>query len=286
MKHVRLGMTESGLFLLDYVYRYTAVDGNTKQQVLNTIVKLVNWLYTTSGYYDKTVPGNNFNFDNRALNNNYFKFIQSMEDAVQNCDKTMFYFHEGFIMNLFIRFKNDFIKHRKINNFLLLNDSKFVDRIQSGFFDYMENKRVLVISSFDGLIKSQYESGNVFKVYENFPKITGLETVKFPYCFLNNGPHNNYFETVEAVFEEIKTKNFDLAILGCGSYGHMLCHKIHTELNKDAIYVGGCITNLFGILSSREKEHSNIKTNKYWITEIPDEYKPPNYKLIENGCYW
>jgi hypothetical protein len=66
----------------------------------------------------------------------------------------------------------------------------------------------------------------------------------------------------------------------------MLCHKIHDVLNKDAIYVGGSIQTLFGIISSREKEHGKIKYDEYWISEIPKKYRPDNYKLIENGCYW
>ena len=88
------------------------------------------------------------------------------------------------------------------------------------------------------------------------------------------------------IFKQIKKIDFDIAILGCGAYGHMLCHKIDTELKKDAIYVGGSIQTLFGIISSREKEHGKIKYDENWISEIPDEYKPSNYKLIENGCYW
>jgi hypothetical protein len=66
----------------------------------------------------------------------------------------------------------------------------------------------------------------------------------------------------------------------------MLTHKIHTELNKDAIYLGGYIQKIFGIKNQRNNEHVDINANNYWITEIPDEYKPQNYKLIENGCYW
>ena len=88
------------------------------------------------------------------------------------------------------------------------------------------------------------------------------------------------------MFNEIKAQDFDIVLLGCGCYGHMLCHKIHSELNKDAIYLGGSIQTIFGILSAREKEHSNLPYNENWITTIPDEYKPRNYKMIENGCYW
>ena len=63
--------------------------------------------------------------------------------------------------------------------------------------------------------------------------------------------------------------DFDIALLGCGCYGHMLCHKIDRELHKDAIYLGGSIQTIFGILSSREKQHSNLPYDENWIIDIP-----------------
>jgi len=285
MKIVRLGMTEAGLLLMTFVSRYCNPDQNTKMIISRNTMSLMNWLYTTSAYYDKSVKGDHFNFDHTAINRNFFAFIDDLGKSVGGCETTHFFFHDGFIMHLFNTYKEPFCRHYNIQNPVLLNGTKFVDRIP-GIFSYLPGKRVLVISCFSGLIKSQYESGNVYKVYDFFPEIKGVETVTVPYCFLNNGPHNNYFETMEAIFQEVKNTDFDIALLGCGAYGHMLCHKIHTELNKEAMYIGGSITNLFGILSSRERICSNLVTNEYWITEIPDEYKPANYKLIENGCYW
>jgi hypothetical protein len=285
MKIVRLGMTEGGLLLMTFVSRYCNPDPNTKMHISRNVMSLMNWLYTTSGYYDKSVKGNHFNFDQTALNQRFFQFIGHLEQSINGCEQTHFFFHDGFIMGLFHQHKDKFIRHYNIRNLIVLNGSKFVDRIP-GIFQFMEGKRVLVISSFSGIIQSQYDSGNVYKVYDFFPKLNGVETVTTPYCFLNDGPHQNYFETLDAIFEEVKTKNFDFALLGCGAYGHMLCHRIHSELGKEAFYIGGSVTNLFGILSTRERIHSNLKTNEYWITEIPDEYKPSNYKMIENGCYW
>ena len=285
MKIVRLGMTETSLLFLTFVSRNYNLDPQVKKNISRIIMSMVNWLYSTSGYYDKTVPGNNFNFDVKALNANYFKFINHLEEAVGNCHTAQFFVHEGFVMSLLNVYKNDFIQKYNITNFTILNGTEFQDRIDS-IFSMMNHKKVLVISSFDGLIKQQFESGNLNKIYSNYPNITNLHTIKFPYCFHNNGPHQNYFETLDVVFEEIKQIDFDIAILGCGAYGHMLCHKIESELGKDAIYVGGSIQTLFGIISSREKEHGKIKYNEYWITDIPIEYRPANYKLIENGCYW
>jgi len=244
----------------------------------------VNWLYTTSGYYDKSVPGTKFNFDQRAFNPNFFKFINHLEMSVGNAEASQIYL--GNNMNgLFNKYKNAFIKKYNISNLERLNGIRFFDRKQK-IFDFMENKKILVISSFDGLIEKQFESGNVYKIFEHFPKIKSLKTYKFPYCFLNNGPHNNYHETLEVVFNEIKNLDFDLVLLGCGCYGHMLCHKIDSELKKDAIYLGGSIQTIFGILSQREKQDTNLPVNEFWVTEIPQEYRPSNFKDIEGGCYW
>uniref|UniRef100_A0A6C0E1S4 GT-D fold-like domain-containing protein n=1 Tax=viral metagenome TaxID=1070528 RepID=A0A6C0E1S4_9ZZZZ len=285
MKIVRLGMTEMSLLFLTFICNNYNLDDASKTHISNIILSLVNWLYTTSGYYDKSVKGNHFNFDITALNSNYYNFINHLEQSVGNCNITQAFVHEGYIMNLLNTYKNDFMKKYNITTFNILNGTEFQDRLDD-IFSMMHNKKVLIISSFDGLVKQQYESGNLNKIYVNFPNLIKLETIKFPYCFHNNGPHNNYFETLDTVFQEIKQIDFDIAILGCGAYGHMLCHKIDTELNKDAIYVGGSIQTLFGIASSREKQHGKIQINEYWISDIPAEYRPVNYQLIENGCYW
>jgi hypothetical protein len=285
MKVVRLGMTETSLVFLFFLYNNYDLDISFKNTISQYIMSMVNWLYSTSGYYDKSVKGNNFNFDQTALNENFYKFINHLEISINNCEITQFFVHEGLIMSLLNTYKNDFIRKYNIKNFTILNNTEFYDRIDY-IFEKIRNKKLLVISSFDGLIKEQYNSGNVKKIYTNFPDLASFDTIKFPYCFHNNGPDENYFDTLKKVFKKIKKKDFDIALLGCGSYGHMLCHKIDTKLKKDAIYIGGSIQILFGILGDREKNHGKIKQNEYWITDIPNEYKPDNYKLIENGCYW
>lgn len=288
MKIVRLGMTESGLLFLNWICKNIHLNEEQRQIIMKHIMNLTNWLYTTSGYYDKSVKGDKFNFDESCLNKNYYKFIGHLETAVQKCHETRFYFHDGLIMNLYIQFKEQFHNYYNLNNVVLLNNTKSIANI-APTFKLIGDKKVLVISSFSDLIKQQYESGKVYKLGIDFPKIHALDCVTTPYCFLNQGPHQNYFETVESIFKEIQTKDFDIALLGCGAYGHMLTHKIHSELKKDAIYIGGPITNFFGILSTRELNHGmgkDIVLNEYWITTIPESFRPSNYKYIEDGCYW
>ena len=209
MKIVRLGMTESGLLILTFASKHLQLNPEIKKQISKYIISLTNWLYTTSGYYDKTVPGNKFNFDVRALNKNFSDYMGHLADAVKDCEETQFYFHEGFIKNLYEHSKELFLSHYQISNFKLLNDTKFSSRI-ANVYSKIANKKVLVISAFDGIIESQYNSGNVYKLGLNFPNITSLCTVKTPYCFLNNGPHNNYFETLNYIYDMVVEKDFDI----------------------------------------------------------------------------
>jgi hypothetical protein len=302
MKIIRLGMTESGLLFLSWVItrKFNELNPDIRKLISRNIFSLMNWLYTTSGYYDKNVVGNKFNFNYDAFNSNFYKYIDHLRTSVNDCDETQLYFHDGLIRSLYERYKEDYHTQYNIKNPVVLNGIPFLHRLPS-IYKQLEHKRVCVVSSFSGIIQHQYESGNIYRLgfetqpntrHLKFPHIASLSTYQFPYCFLNNGPHQDYFETIEKVFEELKEHStkypFDIVLLGCGAYGHMLTHRIHTELNKDAIYVGGTITNVFGILSSRELHHNkkDYPINEYWITSIPDEYKPPNYKDIEDGCYW
>jgi hypothetical protein len=68
MKIVRLGMTETSLLFLTFVSRNYKLEPQIKQHISRIIMSMVNWLYSTSGYYDKSVVGSNFNFDVKALN--------------------------------------------------------------------------------------------------------------------------------------------------------------------------------------------------------------------------
>ena len=52
-------------------------------------MSMVNWLYTTSGYYDKSVKGTSFNFDVTALNQNYLKYLEHLATKKQKLEKKL-----------------------------------------------------------------------------------------------------------------------------------------------------------------------------------------------------
>tara|TARA_Y100000816_G_C26096772_1_gene580568 strand:- start:708 stop:1637 length:930 start_codon:yes stop_codon:yes gene_type:complete len=292
MKIVRYGNTEFQLLLAFYILQY----GNESPQVNHAMRQIISiftrWLYTTAGYYDKDVKGEGLSIQPNTYNFNYYKFIRHLEVSIGGGVCSLYYLLSPWMAPLLEKHKSLFMK--KYNILRLENAERIPWSIRTkDIFECIKGRKVLVISSFDGLIKKQFDSGNLYKIHDNFPIIASLSTIKFPYCFHNSGPERNYHETLATIFNEIKSQDFDIALLACGCYGHMLCHQIDSELGKDAIYLGGSIQALFGILSNREKEARKkdsgsplFGVNQYWITEIPPEYIPKNYKSIENGCYW
>ena len=286
MKITRYGNTETHLLFINYLIKYENLHPNLKKQLTQTFMTFVNYLYSDSGYYDKKVEGNVFNFDMTALTPNFWNYIKELEVSCGDCDEFLYYGSDG-INSIIEQCKSRFKLKYNVGSMRTLNGTRLNDRIDK-IYDYIRDKRVLVVSSFGGLTKQQYDNGNIYKIYPNFPKIKSLDYINFPYCFNNNGPHENYFETCDVMYNKIKEKedSFDVILMSCAAFGHILTHKCHSELQKDIVYLGGSIQEMFGIASKREKEAGFIKTNEYWITQIPDEYIPKNCVPPEGGCFW
>jgi len=286
MKITRYGNTETHLLFINYLFKYENIPDNMKKQLRKIFMTFVNYHYTWAGYYDKSVNGKVFEFNESSLNENFKKYIKELEISCGECEEFLYYGSPN-VNNVIEQCKDRFKKQYNIGNMRCLNDTRFNDRVDK-IYDFIRDKRVLVVSSFGGLTKQQYDNKNVYKIYPNFPTIKSLDYINFPYCFNNVGPHQNYFETCDYMFNLIKEKsdNFDIVLLSCGAYGHILTHKVHSELKKDSIYVGANIQEMFGISSKRERDAGFIKENEYWIREIPDEYVAKNCVPPEGGCYW
>jgi hypothetical protein len=286
MKITRYGNTETHLLFINYLIKYENLHPDLKKQLTQTFMTFVNYLYSDSGYYDKKVEGNVFNFNMTALTPNFWNYIKELEVSCGDCDEFLYYGSQG-INSIMEQCKSRFKEKYNVGSMRTLNGTRLNDRI-SKIYDYIRDKRVLVVSSFGGLTKQQYDNENIYKIYPDFPKIKSLDYIDFPYCFNNTGPHENYFETCNFMYNKIKEKedSFDVILMSCAAYGHILTHKCHSELKKDVVYLGGSIQEMFGIASKREKEAGFIKINKYWITQIPDEYIPKNCVPPEGGCFW
>ena len=152
----------------------------------------------------------------------------------------------------------------------------------------LKGKKVLVVHPFKESIEYQYHN-NREKIFENkdvLPEFD-LKVVKAYQSLGNSQPHGSWFETFEILKSEIRDIDFDIALLGCGSYGLPLVSFIKNEMNRSAIYIGGGLQILFGIKGQRWDTHDVISKlyNENWIRPKETE-KLNEYKNIEGGCYW
>jgi hypothetical protein len=291
MKIVRLGYTETSLLFIHYIrintdkYEFSKDD----TEFINT---LINWLYTTSGYYDKSIKGDYFNFDGNICINStvYNNYMDNLLLNLNNSDILQLNFHK--FSDGINNFKSDFIKQFNSKNIIYeINDNNMFDFMKDKLFSSIQNKNILIINSFSKLIKEQIESNikNLKIIYQNFPNIKKVYEYTTPYTFLNNGPDTSILVTIDNICNEIKklNYNFDIAIISCGAYSTFIGNYINNKINKDIFIAGGFITRFFGIINKREiNKFNNFENKEYWITSIPDEYKPNNYEKIEEGCYW
>lgn len=157
----------------------------------------------------------------------------------------------------------------------------------------LAGKKVLVIHPMKDSIINQYSrkekvfpSGNILPDFE-------LQVLKA--IWFDDTRFASWAEILDYYYEEVEKLNFDVAILGCSSWGMPLAAKIKS-MGKVAIHLGGATQLLFGILGDRWlnpqskffKLNQEIDIiNKYWIKPSQNE-KPLNANLIENGQnpYW
>lgn len=159
----------------------------------------------------------------------------------------------------------------------------------------LKGKKVLVIHPFADSIEKQYREHRekifekVFLADDILPEFE-LLTIKAVQTLGGIGSDNfsDWFEALEWMKQQCRTREFDVAIIGCGAYGYPLAAEIK-RMGKIAVHLGGAVQLLFGIIGSRwETEYKDFYqdvVNEYWVR--PTEQEKPKYaKQVENGCYW
>lgn len=151
----------------------------------------------------------------------------------------------------------------------------------------LEGKRVLVIHPFEESIKHQYAIHD--KLFSDKNVLPDFELLTYKTVQTNAGGtcnYNSWFEALDAMFDEIRKLDFDIAIVGCGSYGLPLAAKIK-RLGKQVIHLAGATQILFGIRGARWDVRPEMQHlfNEYWVRPLESE-KPKDAKNVEGGCYW
>jgi len=178
-------------------------------------------------------------------------YAKKYNQAIKNCDAFAIF------PKLYETQQNYYIMKYNLNN-------NIYNRILEPFYCcledikpwslYLKGKRVLIISPF---IKSFQEQLNKnFQIFKDKKKKIFADDQEFLFyksfqCLNGNKPHKNWLETFLIMCKDIKKLDFDIALLGCGGYGLPLCYYIKTQLKKSAIYVGGGLQLLFGVMGNR-----------------------------------
>ncbi len=287
MKFQRPGNTEFNLIIAHFANKYCNITDEDKQHINNIRNGYIDWIYKTAGYYDKNIEVK----EKYTYPIDYTKKMELFIDKYLDSLKNSSYIH---MLGLLLDNNNPLKKYiSQLEEYCncAFNTALISSRNMKNIILEKDNyKKILIISPFKEIIDQQINSGNFAKIQPELNDRNFI-TYKFPYTFLNNGPHNDIFETLEYVKNDIKDNysDFDAAFLSCGCYGSLLVDFIHTELNKDAIYVGGQLPIVFGIIGKRDKWAINELYNNdttYLVDRIPLEYRPNGWEKIEDGCYW
>jgi len=309
--NLRLGLTESTLL---YIYYMNNINKNAQIQDNETDFKtlydltqcLINYLYSTSGYYNKNDKLDSINFETIHSNDNYVNYMNKLISSIKNSTTCIFHLHK--LPEIYYQHLSDFtifLDNKLIFSEFYYNysdDVKYNETFTSNTNIINNSKNILLINPLSKLFISQFDNNNMFSInkstffvnknmeYNNFilNKDTNLIAFENRYTFFNNGPNNNNLETFEKMCDELLNINsdYETAIISCGSYSLLFADFIH-KLHKNVIILGGSeINTMFGIKHQRYLDFNpNFIYNEHWI-DIPEELKPECYKNIENGCYW
>jgi hypothetical protein len=288
MKYFRLGMSESSLLFMYYIDKH--IVGHNTEILKFYRNNILNWLYSTSGFYDLTIKGNYFDFSSEYKNiinsKTYNTYFENLLNYIKNTEFTSFYFKCHQLSHI-IHYLPNFFKY--INKENLTQEINKTYIFKNIIENNLENKKVLLIHNLSKLMIEQYDNGNIKKINPSFPNVDYIIPFSVGYTFLNNHLHvsmySNIIDRVKSLGVQIRNNiidnKIDFVIISCGAYSSLLAQELFQTI--DYCLIGREIEKEFGIITNSNKEL--IEDNTYYIT-VPDELKPPGHDIIENSCYW
>lgn len=258
----------------------------------------ITFLKSMSGYYDKNNSSANLK-----------KFLDLMIENYQLSDHVLIanaslLNHFNIAQNpkphfipIYDQFINTYLKNKPSISYRNVEDL----RKGKEWFTLLEGKKVLVINPFVDDIKKQWEKRKLFFkkdspfdfIYPDFEiKYLGTPiTYNITGSTKENFPHDDWFQTLDHLKEELKLIDFDIALIGCAAYGYPLASEIKKSGRK-AIYIGGILQIYFGVLGKRWEEGiKNYLNLEHWIrpSEKPLDFycKNNDYPKGEvTNAYW
>lgn len=150
----------------------------------------------------------------------------------------------------------------------------------------LKHKKILVIHPFEKSINHQYKKRKLLFTNGTLPEFE-LKTIKAIQSIEGNDTNfDSWFEALDHMKSQIDSIDFDIALIGAGSYGLPLASHIKRN-DKIALHLGGFLQIIFGIRGKRwdlSEAHQKIM-NEHWKYPFSEEY-PNNYKNLDHGSYW
>lgn len=239
IKLQRTGKTEGCLIFNHYLKKKYSISFVESEELF------INWLYTTSGWYDSTIDGSNMDIDTKAVKQSpvYNRWLEDYTQALKGADHVQVMYHEYYFPKVKIEeFRNKF-KRRQLDGFW--DNPDFLKSQLEG--------EVLIINPFAQVIEEKYPE------YDITPFV-------WPYTFLNSGPDKNAFETLDRLTSQIP-RNFKTALISAGSYGCLLADRL-SKVDNLVMTVGSGLHKLFPIKEIPKELlpdcWQEIDEGKYW----------------------
>ncbi|MFA7636511.1 MAG: hypothetical protein WCX81_01965 [Monoglobales bacterium] len=217
-----------------------------------------------------------------ATEETYLSFADHYTQALKEADSSAYWedvLMEEYLINQYIPKEAVLYKMRALEPFSFENPWTMA----------LRGKRVLVVHPFSDLIISQYQKRD--KLFSN-PHILpefNLEVVQAVQSSGDTVPDNfeNWTQALDGLWEECKCKEYDVALLACGSYAVPLAARMKKQ-GKKAIVLGGMLQLIFGIKGARwEESRPDIVDlyNEQWVRATQYKVKDAD-KMVDGPAYW
>lgn len=238
MKAQRTGLTEGSLIFNEWLKTKNLYRADTEAE-------FINWLYSTSGWYDKDISGSYFDIDVEAVkrSDNYQRFLVEFRDSLKNSNWFHLMLHSSWHLNG-LEFASEFASQFSSSNVCYWKNHILTEIIK--------DKKVLVINSLAPLMEEY-----------------GVTTYRTPQTHLNTGPDKNSWETLDRVTTDVSALPFDIALVSFGAYGCLLVDRL-TRLGRSAATIGSGIYDLFPVDHIPDEfkppGYEKIEDGRYWKT--------------------
>lgn len=281
------------------------IDSN--KQIINIINSNKTFIIARFGLGPETTLCYNY-FVNKKINNNnlnnllricgiysknnditvFEKYFKELNNAIENSNILACFYNSNIesIQNVYSEMYNlTKIHSRSLEPFYVIQDNEIP------WTHYLFGKKVLIVNPFTDSMKKQVD--NNFQIFKNKKIFLDDQEFIFYKSFQTHGNHyihNDWLETFTIMCNDIEKLEFDIALLGCGGYGLPLCNFIKTKMNKSAIYIGGGLQLLFGVMGhrwiNRDDWKKIIKENNSNFIFPSENEQLDNKNTIENSAYW